>query len=148
MHEKPWQPSTADWCATAGTLKTVVTESLQRKIKIWLKLNKAINEEWKWPFQDGRQNFGKTFFSFATDLVDLVPSFPQMKRPLAAAWFMSKVQSCKHWAWRMMFIDLQAQWPLPGSQTFCFLISSHPKVKNFPFLLEPCLFTAYTVFLT
>lgn len=56
-------PTTADRSATAGSLKTVlIPESSQRKT-IWLELNKAINKEWKWPFQDGTQNFGQTFSS-------------------------------------------------------------------------------------
>lgn len=55
-------PTTADQCATAGTPKTVITESLQRREKNCLEFNKAINKEWKWPFQDGTWNFVQTFF--------------------------------------------------------------------------------------
>lgn len=44
-----------------------------------------------------------------------------------------------------MFIDLRAQRPLPWTQNFCFLISSYPKVRNFPFLLAQCIFTVSEV---
>lgn len=51
-------PTTADQSATAG--KTFMSESLQKKNEICPDVNKAINTGWKWPFQDGTQNFGQT----------------------------------------------------------------------------------------